>query len=46
MTTITITSGPLAGVKLQVAERRWGRARSLMRALGAGRRHRAHRAHR
>ncbi|MFP5451712.1 MAG: hypothetical protein ACLGG9_08165 [Thermoleophilia bacterium] len=38
MTTITITSGPLQGVKLQVAERRWGRARSLLRAAGNRRR--------
>jgi hypothetical protein len=40
MTTITITSGPLQGVKLQVAERRWGRARSLLRAAGTRRRSR------
>jgi hypothetical protein len=43
MTTIRITSGPLQGVKLQVAERRWGRARALFRHAGGRRRRPARR---
>lgn len=41
MTTITIPSGPLQGVKLQVARRRWGRAHTLLSGLGARRRTRS-----
>lgn len=38
MTIIRIPSGPLQGVRLHVAERRWSRTRSLVRALGRRRR--------
>ncbi|MGD9694685.1 MAG: hypothetical protein AB7V42_03375 [Thermoleophilia bacterium] len=33
MPAITISSGPLRGVQLQVAERRWSRTRRAMRAV-------------
>lgn len=40
MSTITIPSGPLQGVKLEVAERRWGRARLIFRSAVRRRRRR------
>jgi hypothetical protein len=38
MAIITIPSGPLQGVKLHVAERRWSRTRSILRAAALRRR--------
>lgn len=46
MSKIMIPSGPLQGVKLKVAERRWGRTRLLLRAAGVSRRRRMRRNHR
>lgn len=41
MTTITIPSGPLQGVQLQVTQRRLPRMRAFLRAAGLQRRTRA-----
>lgn len=43
MTKVMIPSGPLQGVKLEVAERRWSRTRLFLRATAPLRRRRRRR---